>query len=429
MTIVQADKKWDLISLASIPLIMTLGNSMLIPVLPEMEKKLHIGPLLVSMVITVYSVVAIFLIPVAGYLSDRYGRKKVIVPSLIVAGVGGLISGVGAWWFKDSYWVILGGRFLQGAGAAGAAPVVLPLVGDMFRSDKDVSQGLGLIETSNTFGKVLSPILGAALAMWIWYIPFLAIPVFCAVSVVLVLRLVKTPKKPAQSVVHFGAFMQSIRTIFQQKGRWLYAIFAIGGICMFVIFGVLFYLSSRLEEEFGIQGVLKGLILAIPLVALCAASFLTGRKIGTRQKLMKWLSFMGCVLVTAAISVGALLTNIYYLIGFLFLGGIGIGLCLPCLDAFITEGIEKSERGTVTSMYSSMRYIGVAIGPPTVSVLNKISHQMVFFTISGACALAAILSLFAIHPGKNQSQDVASVPWQTEEFEARGWFRKRIRQR
>ena len=41
--------------------------------------------------------------------------------------------------------------------------------------------------------------------------------------------------------------------------------------------------------------------------------------------------------------------------------GIGIGMALPCLDALITQGIEKEQRGTVTSFYSSMRFIGVAM--------------------------------------------------------------------
>ena len=60
-------QKWAILSLSSIPLVMTLGNSMLIPVLPSMEKKLSISAFQTSMIITVYSIVAIFLIPVAGY--------------------------------------------------------------------------------------------------------------------------------------------------------------------------------------------------------------------------------------------------------------------------------------------------------------------------------------------------------------------------
>lgn len=407
----QANKKSDLVSLASIPLIMTLGNSMLIPVLPEMERKLGIGSLQVSMVITVYSVVAIFLIPVAGYLSDQYGRKKIIIPSLIIAGIGGLVSGLAAWFIRDSYWIILAGRLLQGIGAAGAFPIVLPLVGDMFKSDDDVSQGLGIIETSNTFGKVLSPILGAALAMLVWYLPFLSIPVFCAGSVVLVAWFVSVPKKTSRDKVEFHAFLHSIKGLLAQKGRWLIAIFSIGAISMFVIFGSMFYLSSQLEDSFHIHGVIKGLILAIPLVALCITSFITGKNIADNKKRMKWLSFTGCVVQTAAITSGAIVNNIYLLLSALLVGGAGIGLVLPCLDSLITGGIEKAERGTITSLYSSFRYIGVAAGPPAVSLLSKLSHQAVFFTISGLCAVSAVLSLLAIKPGTSEKK-----PGQIEKF-------------
>lgn len=81
-------KKAALVALASIPLIMTLGNSMLLPILPQISKELNINAFQVSMIITVYGLIAILMIPVAGYLSDRYGRKIVILPSLIIAALG-----------------------------------------------------------------------------------------------------------------------------------------------------------------------------------------------------------------------------------------------------------------------------------------------------------------------------------------------------
>lgn len=87
----EQNKRWAIVSIASIPLVMTLGNSMLIPVLPTIEKKLKISSFQVSMIITLYSIVAIILIPIAGYLSDRIGRKKVIIPSLLIAGILSLI--------------------------------------------------------------------------------------------------------------------------------------------------------------------------------------------------------------------------------------------------------------------------------------------------------------------------------------------------
>ncbi len=392
-----AKQKWAITSLASIPLVMTLGNSMLIPVLPSMEKKLSISSFQTSMVITVYSIVAIFLIPVAGYLSDHIGRKKVIIPSLVIAGIGGLISGWAAWKLDDAYWLILIGRALQGVGAAGAAPIVMPLVGDMFKNDDDVSSCLGLIETGNTFGKVLSPILGAFLAGFIWFLPFFSFPVFCAISVLLVLFLVKSPKSK-EKPIPFKDFFVNIKKTFTEKGRWLYAIFFIGGILMLVLFGILFYLSETFEKEYGIKDIKKGIFLALPLGALCLSSFISGKIIKKNKVLMKWITF--CGIVAAAVSIAALWfsINLWYMLTMFLISGVGIGLSLPCLDALITEGIEKKERGTISSIYSSMRFIGVAVGPPLIALLMKYANHWIFITLSSLGILAAIVSILAIKP-------------------------------
>jgi MFS transporter, ACDE family, multidrug resistance protein len=394
-------QKWAIISLSSIPLVMTLGNSMLIPVLPSMEKELSISSLQTSMIITVYSIVAIILIPIAGYLSDHIGRKKVIIPSLIIAGIGGLISGIAAWKMDDAYMVILISRAFQGVGAAGAFPIVLPLVGDMFKNDDDVSCTLGLIETSNTFGKVLSPVLGAFLAGFIWFLPFLSIPIFCLISTLMMIFLVKCPKA-TEKPIPFKQFYKNIKTIFTEKGHWLYAIFFIGGILMFVLFGTLFYLSEIFETEYGIKNLKKGFFLALPLGALCLSSFITGKIIKKNKILMKWLTFGGIVLSAVAIASLYFSINLWFMVSMFLISGVGIGIGLPCLDSLITEGIEKEERGTVTSIYSSMRFIGVAAGPPVIALLMKFSSTWIFVSLSTISIIAAFLSIKAIKPGENK---------------------------
>ncbi|WP_440118748.1 MFS transporter [Paenibacillus sp. QZ-Y1] len=395
------DKKWDLVALASIPVIMTLGNSMLIPILPQIERELKVSSFKVSMLITVYAVVAILLIPLAGYLSDRFGRKAVIIPSLIIAAAGGAVAGGAAWLLSGSaaYWTILGGRLLQGIGAAGAFPIVIPLVGDMFDDEDQVSKSLGIIETSNTFGKVLSPILGAVLAIWLWYLPFMAIPVLCALSLVLVIFLVKTPKK-TEEPPSFTEFVASVRSVLKEKGRWLYALFAIGGICMFVLFGVLFYLSETLETEFKLEGVLKGLVLAIPLAALCLSSFLAGKWIGKNKIRMKWLGFIGLAILAVSLGVIGLFDHIYVVVGLFTLGGAGIGATLPCLDALVTEGVDKKHRGTITALFSSMRFIGVSLGPPVVSLLMGSHHFILFGVLAASGVVGGLLTLLAVKPDK-----------------------------
>ncbi|MBB5172828.1 MFS transporter [Texcoconibacillus texcoconensis] len=392
---------WDLASVASIPLVMTLGNSMLIPVLPTMEEKLSVSSFQISMIITIYSLVAIVLIPVAGFLSDFYGRKRMIIPSLIIAAIGGSISGWAAWQLEDSYSIILFGRFLQGVGAAGTTPIVMPLVGDIFQEEKDVSHGLGVVETSNTFGKVLSPILGAWLATFTWFLPFFAFPVFCFISLIGIIFLVKTPKK-SDKPLRLKDFWKEIRKIIRRESRWLISVFITGALCMFVVFGVLFYLSTMLEDEHQIEGVSKGVVLAIPLASLCISSYLTGKKIGKEKNVMKWVIFSGLLVLTGANVSVAFTKDIYVLLTAMFIIGMGIGVALPCLDALVTEGIAKEERGTITSIYNSMRFVGIAAAPPLVALLMKASHVILFSVVASLSFIAMLIVLIWIRPNEKQ---------------------------
>ena len=412
-------KKWDLVALASIPLIMTLGNSMLIPILPQIERALGISSFLVSMLITVYAIVAILLIPIAGYLSDRYGRKKIIIPSLIITVVGSGISAAAAWLMDGTgaFAVILGGRFLQGIGAAGAFPIVIPLVGDMFMDEEEVSKSLGVIETSNTFGKVVSPILGAFLGSFAWFVPFMAIPFFCAIGLLLVILLVKTPRQTdEENKESIREFLKATKEVLREKGPWVYAVFAIGGIAMFGVFGVQFYLSETLEATYGLTGIIKGLVLAIPLAALCLASYVAGKFSGKNKAVMKWTGFTGMMLLTGSLIVIGFSEQIYFVIGFMSLGSIGIGLVLPSMDTLLTEGVEKKQRGTITSLYSSMRFIGVSLGPPAVSLLLGASHGVLFGTLAAVAAVGTLLTFFAVKPEQKGEDEGGKGGLQRVEF-------------
>ncbi|MEC0303993.1 MFS transporter [Terribacillus saccharophilus] len=403
------DMRWAIVALASIPLIMTLGNSMLLPVLPLMEEELNITKLQSSFIITFYSIVAIIFIPIAGFLSDRFGRKAVILPSLVIAGAGGLIAGIFAVGSDSPYLWILIGRILQGIGVAGAAPVVLPLVGDMFEKDEDVSATLGIVETANTFGKVLSPVLGALLAGFLWYLPFYAIPVFCAISFLLVLFLIKKPKDDKKGN-DFKTFLKNTKATFHEHGGWLTATFLIGAILMFLLFGILFYLSTVLEEKYGMHGILKGAVLAIPLAALCLASYLTGKWIKSNGKLMKWIIFTG-VVVAGVVTIALYFSKgIVFMMAVFLIAGVGIGAGLPCLDSLVTSNMEKDVRGTITSLLSAMRYVGVAAGPPVVAILLRVDFIWLIVTFAGAAFIAALLTLKFVKPPDPDEQKHHPVP-------------------
>ena len=72
-------------------------------------------------------------------------------------------------------------------------------------------------------------------------------------------------------------FLKDLKKTLKENIGWLMAIFILGAIIMLVLFGVLFYLSTILEERYHIVNTKKGLVMAIPLLALSISSFVAGK--------------------------------------------------------------------------------------------------------------------------------------------------------
>ena len=392
-------------AIGSIPLMMTLGNSMLIPVLPKMKSSLDLSQLQVSLTITVFSIAAAIMIPIVGYLSDRFSRKVVIIPSLILFGSGALLAGLGAAVFSNSYvWIIIG-RVLQGIGAAGTAPIAMALIGDLFRGGER-SRVLGIFEASNGLGKVLSPILGSLLALIVWHSVFFAFPIISLVAVILVWIFVKE-KNNRQAPPPFKKYVKGLLSVFKHEGRWLFTIYLAGGTCLFTLFGILFYLSDILETKYDIDGVPKGLILAIPLLVMVTTSYITGSKIGNNLEKMKRLSVLGLLFMTASYGLLVMFEKLIPFLIVLALSSVGAGLVLPCVNSLITGAVGKERRGFVSSLYGSVRFLGVALGPPVFTRLMEWSRTGMFLSISGFTLAVGLLVLLLVHvKGKDGKRPV-----------------------
>ncbi|MFA4132289.1 MULTISPECIES: MFS transporter [unclassified Brevibacillus] len=404
----------NLIGLVGVPLVMVLGNSMLIPVLPTMKTEMKLTSLQSSLLITAFSIAAGIVIPFAGYLSDRFGRKIVIILSLALYGLGGLVAGLAALWIDQPYMAIMGGRVLQGIGAAGTAPIAMALVGDLFDGASE-SRALGLLETSNGMGKVLSPIFGSLLALISWYMVFLAFPIICGVVLLMFLFLTKE-KKQEKKPLPVKQYMHSIAQVFKQHGKWLVPAFFIGSICLFTLFGVLFYLSDLLEEKYKIDGVIKGFFLAIPLLVMSIAAYVTGIIIKKKLKLMRLFVIIGMFLLATSYVLASFVQGAYILIGILVIGSVGTGMILPCLNSMIVGAVQKTERGMITSLYSGVRFIGVAIGPPIFTWLLGISRTAMFLSIAGLSLVFAVVAIFFLKPKQVEQQGHG-----TKDSETKAW--------
>ena len=320
--------------LCGVPFIMVLGNSMLIPAFPIMKRELDITQLEVGLTITLFSIPAGLTIPILGFISDKIGRKKVIVPALIIYAIGGLISGLAPILMQDPYYMLLAGRVVQGIGAAGTGPIAMALVGDIFKGSER-SKALGIIEAANGVGKIISPIVGALVALVIWYglfyvYAFLAIPTAIGVWMAIKEPPIKNKDRSAKD------YIGNIVSIFKKKGKTLAGSYVAGSVVLLVLFGVLSFLSDVLEAEYGLTGVTKGFALAGPVLAMSGTAYFSGRFLQTHRHLMKESIVVGLGMSAIALALVALIKNDYVFFSGLFFNGVGAGLVLPSVNIVVT---------------------------------------------------------------------------------------------
>jgi len=390
--------KWiQLAALCTVPLIMVLGNSMLIPVLPDMGKEMGLDKSTTGLAVTAFSLAAGVGIALAGFLADRYGRRVVIVPSLLIYGLGGVISGLGGWWLgENGFAVVMAGRIVQGLGAAGTAPVAMALVGDLFHGPQRVT-ALGILEAANGLGKVISPILGALVgALFVWWGVFFAYALMAVPFALAVWFLTRDPEreKAGSAREYFTAIWQ----VFRRKGVPLVACFLAGTAALFLLFGVLFFLSEHLENAHGIDGVPKGVMIMWPVLAMSVTSFASGLYLQKHQNLLKPAVIAGLILVSAGMLLVAFIPQDWAFFTGLIAGGVGTGLQLPGLNNLITSSVGTQQRAGITSIYGAVRFIGVAFGPPLYGALMKRGESLPFWFSDGLSLAALAVTIFLIRP-------------------------------
>lgn len=383
--------------LAAVPFVMVLGNSMLIPVFPQMEKVMHLSKFQVGLIITLFSIPAGILIPFAGALSDQVGRKTIMAPALLIYGLGGLIAGVASVLFNHPYPFILTGRVIQGIGAGGTYQLAMALVGDVFTS-QERTKALGYLEAANGLGKVLSPVLGSALALITWYTPFFAYGLLAFPIAALVWFVVQEPEQKQQKQ-QTRQYLQNMVQVFRQKAAPLLAGYAAGAVGLFLLFGLLSFLSDELEAKFGITGFAKGGVLAIPVGTMSVTSFLGGLFLQSRRQLLKPVVVGGLALTALGMAVlplgGKSVVPFVALAAFIALG---IGMLLPPLNTLITSATGPSQRGFVTCLYGTVRFFGVALGPPTFGLAARWGTLPMFWGGAAIAALGAITAWIWLTP-------------------------------
>ncbi|MBH9967465.1 MFS transporter [[Bacillus] enclensis] len=380
-----------------LPVLMVLGNSMLIPILPSIEKGLDIDERWSGWILSSFTIPAAVCIPFIGFLSDRFGRNRLIRYSLWTILAGSILCAVSVL-LKDPAFLFMGGRGLQGVGAAGTAPLAIALAGDLYNGEER-SKVLGALEVFNGMGKVFAPIIGAGLTIFLswnhafWVFPLLCLAILFGLKSSLELI---NEKKHTQGVKKYA---RDLASVMMTKWQLLLPLYAIGGIGLFLLFGILFFLSYHIENTFHIDGFFKGFTFMFPLGAMTISSFWSGKRIKTDEERGWYYIKWGLGLMSVPLGILVFFHSLSALLFLLTVCFGGLGLILPVLNTFITGSVEEGERGFVVSMYGAARFLGVALGPIAYSSWMKNDTGMYIITFLFS-AVNILLYMLAGHRGK-----------------------------
>ena len=282
---------------------------------------------------------------------------------------------------------------MQGLGAAGTAPLAMALAGDLLQT-KERSEGMGILEAANGIGKVFSPIIGAAVALIVWYALFFSYAVLSIPVALLVWFLVQEPQGKNQNTP-FKHYLKDIMEIFDKKGVSLSLTFFGGLVILFILFGVLSFTSDILVSTFKLEGNEGAGIVRSSVNDVYYS--LSGRSLSKKQgRYFKLFFLIGLVITSIAMGILPLCCRsliVYPVI--LALLGFGSGMVLPAVNTMVTISTESSRRGGVTSLYGSIRFLGVALGPPAFSLLFNGGIYLMFLT-GGVLALVAGITGFCL---------------------------------
>jgi len=186
-----------------------VGFGIVMPVLPFYAEgtRFNATPRTVGLLFASYSIMQLIFAPILGSLSDKYGRRPVLLISIIGTGIGFLLLG-----FATTLAMLFAGRILDGI-TGGNIATAQAYIADV-TAKEDRASAMGLIGAAFGVGFVFGPVIGGVLSRWGIHVPFLFAACLCFVNAILLyFRLPETvtsQRPPETSAVQGRGFSQLI---------------------------------------------------------------------------------------------------------------------------------------------------------------------------------------------------------------------------
>src|SRR5262247_1466940 len=169
-----SSKRSPLVVILTTVFIDLVGFGIVIPVLPYYAEgtSFNATPRTVGLLFASYSIMQLIFAPWLGRLSDKYGRRPVLLISILGTGIGFLILGL-----ATTVWMLFAGRILDGI-SGGNISTAQAYIADITPKEER-AKGLGLVGAAFGLGFIFGPAIGGILSRWGIYVPFLFAAALC----------------------------------------------------------------------------------------------------------------------------------------------------------------------------------------------------------------------------------------------------------
>jgi len=156
-----------LVSVILVVFIDLLGFSLILPLLPYYAATFGANGFVTGLLVASYAAMQFVGAPLLGRMSDRYGRRPVLLLSIAGTSIGFLVLG-----FANALWMLFASRIIDGL-TGGNLSVAQAYISDVTDA-KDRAKGLGLVGAAFGLGFIIGPVSGGLLSQWGYAVPAFA---------------------------------------------------------------------------------------------------------------------------------------------------------------------------------------------------------------------------------------------------------------
>ena len=368
----------------SISIMAVLGLTTISPAFPKMVEQLNIPPNKIGLLLAVFTLPGLIMTPLLGILSDKYGRKKILVTSLILYSLTGALCG-----FARSFDLLVFLRFLEGIGAASLGALNVALIGDLY-SDKLRSRVMGYNTSVLSIGTAGFPLIGGFLTIFGWYYPFFLALLGLPVGL---LTLMFLDEKREITNTNNRNYFREVYKYIRQKRNLVY--FASNFFSYIILFGSFLtytpFLVARIRNN-------DPLFIGILLSSMSVITALVSSQLGNLLKFTKedTLLKISFILYAVALLIMPLIKNSYFLFIPTVIYGISQGLNVPSLLSLVSAAPPLELRGGFMSFNRMISQLGQTFGPLLMGSVFLILGLDSVFYFGAAIALitGSILIIF-----------------------------------